>query len=110
MNNKCRLLLYRNSDIIRLHKIQAKNIFLILAQKGGTIKGKKKLTVEYDNIIYTFYESKIDENHYVLYTDYEKENPNACVIIVMSKIDDTKFYQAEIHDIKNCYSQFFFMA
>jgi hypothetical protein len=101
MNNKCRLLLFRNSNILKLHKIQARHIFPILAQKGGTIKGKIKLTVEYDNIIYTFYESEIDENHYVLYTDYEEENPNACVIIVMSKIDDTKFYQAEIHGIGN---------
>jgi hypothetical protein len=101
MNNKCRLLLFRNSNILKLHKIQARHIFPILAQKGGTIKGKIKLTVEYDNIIYTFYESEIDENHYVLYTDYEEENPNACVIIVMSKINDTKFYQAEIHGIGN---------
>jgi hypothetical protein len=101
MNNKCRLLLYRNSNIIRLHNIQAKNIFPILAQKGGTIKGKIKLNIEYDNIQYTFYESEIDENHYVLYTNYEEENPNACVIIIMSKIDDTKYYQAEIHGIGN---------
>ena len=101
MNNKCRLLLYRNSNIFRLHKIQANNIFPILAQKGGTIKGKKKLSIEYDNIIYTFYESEINENYYVLYTNYEEHNPDSCVIIIMSKINDTKYYEAELHGIGN---------
>ena len=96
MNNKCRLLLYRNSYIFRIHNIKAQNIFPILAQKGGTIKGKSLFIIEYDSIKYKFYESKMDENHYILYNDNNIDNPIDCVIIIMSKIDDTEYYQAEI--------------
>jgi len=101
MNNKCRSLIFRNSEILRLNKISLKYIFPIIPFKGGTINGKTKLTVLYDNIKYTFHESEINENNYILYSDHDIYNPIDCVIIIMSKIDDTKYYQAEIHGIGN---------
>jgi len=101
MNNKCRSLIFRNSEILRLNKISLKHIFPIIPFKGGSVNGKTKLTVLYDNIKYTFHESEINENNYILYSDHDIYNPVDCVIIIMSKIDDTKYYQAEIHGIGN---------
>jgi hypothetical protein len=101
MNNKCRSLIFRNSDVLRQNKISLRNIFPIVPHKGGTINGKTKFSILYDNIEYKFYESIINENHYILYNDHNIDNPIDCVIIIMSKIDDTDYYQAEIHSIGN---------
>jgi len=70
MNNKCRSLIFRNSNILRLNKISLKHIFPIIPFKGGSINGKTKLTVLYDNIKYTFHESEINENNYKFYLQY----------------------------------------
>ena len=101
MNDKCRSLIFRNSDILRKNKISLRHIFPIIPHNGGTINGKTRFSILYDNIEYKFYESSINENNYILYNDYDKDNPIDCVIIIMSKIDDTKYYQAEIHGIGN---------
>ena len=101
MNDKCRSLIFRNSNILRLKKISLRHIFPIISHKGGAINGKTRFSILYDNIEYKFYESSINENNYILYNDYDKDNPIDCVIIVMSKIDDTEYYQAEIHGIGN---------
>jgi hypothetical protein len=101
MNDKCRSLIFRNSNILRLKKISLRHIFPIVQYKGGAINGKTKFSILYDNIEYKFYESSINENNYILYNDYDKDNPVDCVIIIMSKIDDTEYYQAEIHGIGN---------
>ena len=100
MNDKCRSLIFRNSNILRQKKISLRHILPITSYNDGTINGKTRFTVEYDNIEYKFYESLINENNYILYNDYNKDNPIDCVIIIMSKIDDTEYYQAEIHGIK----------
>lgn len=101
MNDKCRSLIFRNSDILRLNKFSLRHIFPIIPFNGGTINGKTKFTISYDNVKYNFYESTINENNYILYNDYDKDNPIDCVIIIMSKIDDIAYYQAEIHSIGN---------
>ena len=110
MNDKCRSLIFRNSDILRQKKISLRHIFPIVPHKGGTINGKTKFSILYDNIEYKFYESLINENNYILYNDYDKDNPIDCVIIIMSKIDDTEYYQAEIRFYKKIINYFFIKA
>lgn len=73
MNNKYRSLIFRNSNILRLNKISLKHIFPIIPFKGGTINGKTKLTILYDSIKYAFYESEINKNNYILYSDHNIE-------------------------------------
>ena len=122
MLNEIKKIIYRNSYILRKNKIQTNNYFNT-NQNGGTaciekhcfsihdyclytkkhsffsIKGGKTLSVSYNNNIYKFEESEIDDNHFILYS-YE-ENPLDCVSIIISK----EYKLVEIHGIgnyKNC--------
>lgn len=62
---------------------------------NNLIGGGKTLSVSYNDSIYKFEESEIDDNHFILYS-YE-ENPLDCVSIIISKEDKL----AEIHGIGN---------
>ena len=52
MNDKCRSLIFRNSDILRKNKISLRHIFPIIPHNGGTINGKTRFSILYDNIEY----------------------------------------------------------
>jgi hypothetical protein len=79
-------LIYRNSEIIRKENIKFKTFF---NQKGGSTKN---LTVNYKNNRYTFEESEIDKNYYILFS----KNGDECINIIISEITNT----AEIIGIK----------
>jgi hypothetical protein len=79
-------LIYRNSEIIRNENIKFKTFF---NQKGGSTKN---LTVIYKNNRYTFEESEIDKNYYILFS----KNGDECINIIISEITNT----AEIIGIK----------
>jgi hypothetical protein len=123
MNIDQRRLMYLNSDLIRLRRISYKVVMIDWYNKTHNIQigsGDRKLKVEYENNIYVFEESTIDDNHFVLYSfikffdekNFIKTNINRspgslysvnedeCVIVIISK-DGI----AEIHGIgnyKNC--------
>lgn len=88
MINKIKKLLYLNSYKLR-NNIKQYNNFIT---KGG---GNRKLKIEFNNNIYVFEESEIDDNYFILYSI--DENPNDCVTVIISKEDKT----AEIHGIGN---------
>jgi len=75
MNDKCRSLIFRNSNILRQKKISLRHIFPIVQYEGGSINGKTRFSILYDNIKYNFYESSINENNNILYNDYNDDNP-----------------------------------
>lgn len=83
--------LYKNSHIIRNNKITHKEIFNnYINQIGGN---KKNIKIKYKKQIFTFEESNIDEEIYVLYSTDELE----CVYVVIHNSDKV----AEIHGISN---------
>ena len=91
MLNKIKKIIYRNSYILRKNKIKTKDFF----KNNNLIGGGKTLSVNYDNIVYMFEESEIDDNHFILYSN--EKNPLDCVSIIISKEDKL----AEIHGISN---------
>jgi len=91
MLNKIKKIIYHSSYILRKNKIKTKDFF----KNNNLIGGGKTLSVSYDNIVYKFEESEIDDNHFILYSN--EENPLDCVSIIISKKDKL----AEIHGISN---------
>lgn len=84
-------IILRNSYILRKNKMKVNDFFRTRLIGGGN----KVLKVEYNNNIYKFEESEIDDDHFILYS-YNK-NPFECVSVIISKEDKI----AEIHGISN---------
>jgi hypothetical protein len=83
--------LYKNSYIIRNKRIRHKDLFKnYLIQTYGN---PTELTIEHKDKIFTFMQSEIDEENYILYSTDEFE----CVVILINKSDKV----AEIHGIDN---------
>ena len=89
MLNKIKKLLYLNSYKL---KYNTKPLTKHFINKGG---GNRKLKIEFNDNIYTFEESEIDDNYFILYSI--DENPHDCVTVIISKEDKT----AEIHSLGN---------
>tara|TARA_B110000971_G_C19974750_1_gene484411 strand:+ start:564 stop:1334 length:771 start_codon:yes stop_codon:yes gene_type:complete len=87
MDNKLRLIIWKNSFIIREKNIKLCNF--MTNQIGGS---GRKLKINYNNNKYV-YEEIMDENYYILYS-YDKFE---CVTVIIDKEDR----YAEIHDIGN---------
>lgn len=83
--------LYKNSYIIRNKRIRHKDLFKnYLIQTYGN---PTELTIEHKDKIFTFMQSEIDEDNYILYSTDEFE----CIVILINKSDKV----AEIHGIDN---------
>jgi len=92
MNKKMIFDIYRNSFILHYpKKITSKEFYKIYDQIGGG----KKLTIEYNNDKYTYEESPINDDYYVLYSLDKSELE--CVSVVIDK----EYKQAEIHGLGN---------
>jgi hypothetical protein len=81
----------RNSNMLRINKVQI-NYFLKERQVGG---GNRILSIDYNNEIYKFEESEIDENYFILWS--HEKNPFECVSVIISIKDK----YAELHGIGN---------
>lgn len=93
MLKEIKKIIFRSSYILRKNKIRTIDFFKDM--NNNLIGGGKTLSVSYNDSIYKFEESEIDDNHFILYS-YE-ENPLDCVSIIISKEDKL----AEIHGIGN---------
>ena len=87
MDNKLRLIICKNSDMLRKKRIGFTKF--LVNQFGGS---DRKLTIKYNNNKYIFEEAH-DKDYYVLFS---KDNFE-CVSVLIQKIDKT----AEIHGIGN---------
>jgi hypothetical protein len=94
MLKEIKKIIFRSSYILRKNEIRHNDFFKDTKNNliGG---GNKILSINYNDNIYNFEESEIDDNHFILYS-YE-ENPLDCVSIIISKEDKI----AEIHGIGN---------
>jgi hypothetical protein len=92
MLQKILKVMYKNSNIIRNKNIQFNYLFNNYINQVGGDK-PKTLLVTYNDLIYKFEKSFIDDNHYILYSTDELE----CVSILIDS--DNKI--AEIHGIGN---------
>ena len=92
MLKEIKKIIFRSSYILRKNEIRHNDFFKDTKNNliGG---GNKILSINYNDNIYNFEESEIDDNHFILYS-YE-ENPLDCVSIIISKEDKI----AEIHGI-----------
>ena len=95
MIKKILMVLYKNSHIIRNKKIRHVDLFknYLQHQKGGMISNLSELKIKYDNHIYIFEKSEIDNDNYVLHASDNLE----CVSVIINISDKT----AEIHGIGN---------
>ena len=82
----------RNSNMLRINKVQI-NYFLKERQIGGG--SNRILSIDYNNEIYKFEESEIDENYFILWS--QEKNPFECVSVIISIKDK----YAELHGIGN---------
>ena len=87
MNKDIRKIIYRNSDLYRLHRVK-----LADALKEDQIGGGNKLTITYNGNEYIFEKSIVDDNHYILSSKMNDD----CVSIIISSNGLT-----EIHGIGN---------
>ena len=92
MLQKILKVMYKNSNIIRNKNIQFNYLFNNYINQVGGDK-PTTLLVTYNDLIYKFEKSFIDDNHYILYSTDELE----CVSILIDS--DNKI--AEIHGISN---------
>ena len=88
MNILLNSILIKNSNLLRKNKINLKILFDNIQIGGG-----KKLTVNYKSYEYIFNESKIADNHFILYSN----NNDECIYIIISQDDK----MAEIHGLGN---------
>lgn len=93
MLKEIKKIIFRSSYILRKNKIRTIDFFK--NPNNNLIGGAKIFSVSYNDSIYKFEQSEIDNNHFILYS-YE-ENPLDCVSIIISKKDKL----AEIHGIGN---------
>ncbi len=86
MNKKILKIIYRNSNII--NNISLKTLYNM---KGGG----KKLKIDYNDFIYEFEKSNLDDDNYILYSLDGKDNE--CISLIISVKDNL----VELHGIGN---------
>jgi hypothetical protein len=82
--------LFKNSDLLKFHKVKFYNFSLVLYEQSG---GGKQLTIDYNGTKYKFKENPIDPDHWFL-TSSEGDD---CVFVIIDRPSGV----AEIHGIGN---------
>lgn len=82
--------LFKNSDLLKFHKVKFYNFSLVLYEQSG---GGKQLIIDYNGTKYKFKENPIDPDHWFL-TSSEGDD---CVFVIIDRPSGV----AEIHGIGN---------
>jgi hypothetical protein len=92
MNNKLKLFIFKNSELIKQNKTKLINFIPNQQYNYKQIGGNNQLKIDYNNKIY-IYEQTMDENYYVLFS----KNNDECVSVIIDKKNNI----ADIHGIGN---------